>query len=97
MCHFMGMSWEYDGMSWNKVKNMCYMMSPKIVSCWGEQRAKDLGTFDPSSSRRLGILLRQPLKARAAGPPCHISFLSGESNKAKGWGPKWLGEMAVKW
>jgi hypothetical protein len=46
--------------------------------------AKDLGTFDPSSSRRLGILLRQPLKARAAGPPCHISFLSEESNKAKG-------------
>lgn len=56
---------------------------PRVLQALpGDVVMQDLGTFDPSSSRRLGMLLRQPLKARAAGPPCHISFLSEESNKA---------------
>eukprot|EP00435_Cladocopium_sp_Y103_P009402 s3282_g2.t1 len=56
---------------------------PRVLQALPEDMAmQDLGNFDASSSRRLGILLRQPLTPRAAGPPCHISFLSEESNQA---------------
>ena len=42
---------------------------------------KDLQTFNAASARCLGLLLQQPFGAAAAAP-CHISFLSEETNQA---------------
>lgn len=42
---------------------------------------QDLNSYDVTISKQLGILLKRPLDTQGVQPPCHISFLSEESNK----------------
>lgn len=42
---------------------------------------QDLNSYDVTISKQLGILLKRPLGTQGVQPPCHISFLSEESNK----------------
>lgn len=62
-------------------------LSSEILTCQkGEVlvvnlQLQDLNSYDVTISKQLGILLKRPLGTQGVQPPCHISFLSEESNK----------------